>query len=185
MTRSLEGLWEGIPVLARAALDPMKRGVREAVFLDKASLRPAAARLAEEGYHLEDVTGLDWTEGFEVLYHFCLEAPGSRIVLRVLASHESPEVPSISDIAPGALWHERECFDFFGVVFSGHPGLWPILLPDDLGMHPLVKSENSRMSLYACLEGYPELPAVQGEMYGFEPIPAKAEGGAHEPKANG
>jgi NADH-quinone oxidoreductase subunit C len=68
----------------------------------------------------------------------------------VLASHDAPSVPSIVSIFSGADWHERECFDFFGVIFEDHPNLKPLLLPDDLGVHPLLK-ENNRQSLYAVL----------------------------------
>ena len=63
---------------------------------------------------------------------------------------DAPSVPSIVSVFSGADWHERECFDFFGVVFENHPNLKPLLLPDDLGFHPLLKEKN-RQSLYAVL----------------------------------
>ena len=50
----------------------------------------------------------------------------------------------------GADWHERECFDFFGVEFLNHPGLNPLLLPDDMDAHPLIK-EKDRRSIFSLL----------------------------------
>jgi NADH-quinone oxidoreductase subunit C len=64
--------------------------------------------------------------------------------------HAAKHAPSIAAIFSGADWHERECFDFFGVTFDNHPGLKPLLLPDDLGQHPLLK-EKDRRSIYGLL----------------------------------
>ena len=73
-----------------------------------------------------------------------------RVVLRVTVPHAAKQAPSIAAIFSGADWHERECFDFFGVVFENHPGLKPLLLPDDLNLHPLIK-EKDRRSIYSLL----------------------------------
>jgi NADH-quinone oxidoreductase subunit C len=51
-------------------------------------------------------------------------------------------MPTISDIFDGANWHERETRDMFGVVFTGHPYLEPLLLPEeDADRRPLLKAE--------------------------------------------
>ncbi len=132
---------------------------------------PNAARVLDaEGYHLEDVTGCDIEEGFEVLYHFCRFDGPSRVVLRVTAPHEKPELPSIAPIIPGADWHERECFDFYGVVFAGHPNLHHLLLPEDTDLRPLVKAPEKRRSL-ADLMPLPYL--VDCGLAQPEPAPAK------------
>lgn len=175
MNENPENFWDGIPIVARSALSPETCGVSEAVFLDRENIRAAATRLMENGFHLEDITGLDFAEGIEVRYHFSTEKTLSRVVLRVLVNREHPEVPSIFDIVPAAEWHERECFDFYGVKFFGHPRLRPILLPADLGFNPLIKEEKARQSLYSLMEGYPALGPARGEMYIFEASEGEGE----------
>jgi NADH-quinone oxidoreductase subunit C len=49
---------------------------------------------------------------------------------------EEPEVPSVVDLFPGADFQEREVYDFFGVVFTGHPDLRRILMPEDYEGYP-------------------------------------------------
>jgi NADH-quinone oxidoreductase subunit C len=50
------------------------------------------------------------------------------------------ECASLTDLYRGADWMERECYDMFGAIFTGHPDLRRILLPDDWNGHPLLKS---------------------------------------------
>ncbi len=120
-------------------------------FLQQERLREVVTSLDQKGYFLEDITGLDGKEGIEVIYHFTSFETPSRVTLRTLTVHEQPTVPSISDIFPGADWHERECYDFFGITFEGHPNLIPLLLPDNFGLHPLIKDEKKRISLFEVL----------------------------------
>jgi NADH-quinone oxidoreductase subunit C len=154
------------------------------VFLDRGQLKDAAKRLLEKNYYIEDVTGLDVAEGIEVLYHFDnFDAPG-RIVLRVLSDHENPEVPTISDIFSGAQWHERECFDFFGVKFTDHPQFRPLLMSADFTAHPLLKPEKNRQSLYEMLTGCEPVPPAKGERYCFEaPAPPEPSAATEAPGA--
>jgi NADH-quinone oxidoreductase subunit C len=62
-----------------------------------------------------------------------------RVVVRCRLPRATPEIPTISRIIPGANWHERETHDFFGIIFTGHPDLSPLLLPEDADFHPLLK----------------------------------------------
>jgi NADH-quinone oxidoreductase subunit C len=116
---------------------------------------PEAVRsISDQGFYLEDVMGLDTKEGFEVVYHFDHFTDPGRITLRVLVSHEEPEIPSIAGIYQGAEWHERETQDFYGVVFTDNPNPAALLLPDDMELRPLVKEEKARMSVYELFPNY-------------------------------
>ncbi len=64
-----------------------------------------------------------------------------RIRVKVAADGVDPHVPSLTPLYPAADWHEREAFDFYGVIFDGHPELTRILLPDDWEGYPLRKTE--------------------------------------------
>ncbi|MDB6095607.1 MAG: NADH-quinone oxidoreductase subunit [Verrucomicrobia bacterium] len=93
---------------------------------------------------LMDVTAIDWAEGvsprFTVVYH--LLSTTRMAYLRVAAncaSDTAPAAPSVVSLWPGANWHERECFDMFGITFEGHPDLRRILMWDSYPYHPLRK----------------------------------------------
>lgn len=93
---------------------------------------------------LMDVTAIDWAEGasprFTVVYH--LLSTTRTAYLRVAgncASDAAPVAPSVVGLWPGANWHERECFDMFGIKFEGHPDLRRILMWDEYPYHPLRK----------------------------------------------
>ena len=100
-----------------------------------------AAELDKEGFALDTITGVDWlAEGkMEVVYDYFHPITGLRVVVRSRIPRENAEIPTISEIFPGANWHERETHDFFGINFSGHPNLDPFLLPEDAAYHPLRK----------------------------------------------
>lgn len=123
-------------------------GCLEAYFIQPNELLQEVNRLDQSGYFLEDISCVDIQEGFLLVYHFDhYEKPG-RIAIRTLISREDPRIDSISGIYPGADWHERESFDFFGVRFDGHPHLIPLLLdPEREEPPPLLKEESDRSSL--------------------------------------
>ena len=90
---------------------------------------------------LVDITAVDYPERskrFDVVYHFLSMHQNLRIRLRV-AVREDEMVPSIIDIHPSANWFEREVFDMFGIVFSGHPDLRRLLTDYGFRGHPLRK----------------------------------------------
>jgi NADH-quinone oxidoreductase subunit C len=76
-----------------------------------------------------------------IVYQLRSTALHHRVRVKAGASGESPHVPSVVDLFPTADWHERETFDFYGVVFDGHPELTRILMPDEWEGHPLRKTE--------------------------------------------
>src|SRR5438128_9753287 len=94
---------------------------------------------------LSDLTVTDWPElepRFWVAYHVSSMEHGHRLRMKVgLSGSEAPRVPSVTSLFPAANWLEREAFDFFGIVFEGHPDLRRIEMPDDWEGYPLRKTE--------------------------------------------
>ncbi|MFD6894745.1 NADH-quinone oxidoreductase subunit C [Rhodococcus sp. NPDC060086] len=62
-----------------------------------------------------------------------------RILVEVTAPDADPHIPSLHAVYPTTDWHERETYDFFGLVFDGHPALTRIQMPDDWNGHPQRK----------------------------------------------
>ncbi len=58
------------------------------------------------------------------------------VVLKVDVDEDAPSVESWVDVYPGADWHERECWEMFGIVFDGHPALRHLYLPSEFEGHP-------------------------------------------------
>ena len=90
---------------------------------------------------LVDITAVDYpgrAKRFDVIYHFLSMYQNQRIRLRV-SIREDEMVPSIIDIHPSANWFEREVFDMFGILFSGHPDLRRILTDYGFRGFPLRK----------------------------------------------
>ncbi|GAA1881665.1 NADH-quinone oxidoreductase subunit C [Streptantibioticus ferralitis] len=79
--------------------------------------------------------------GFRVCAHVADPGPGSvrHLVLRTTVPHDAPELPTATGVYAGAAWHERETHEMFGVDFTGHPHLVPLLLPEGFEGHPLRK----------------------------------------------
>jgi len=94
---------------------------------------------------LSSVTAVDWLEReprYDVVYHLLSIPNQSELRLKVRvgqSGEEHPSVPTISGIWPGANWYEREVYDLFGIIFTGHPDLRRILMPIDWTTHPLRK----------------------------------------------
>ncbi|MGV8082006.1 MAG: NADH-quinone oxidoreductase subunit C [Syntrophales bacterium] len=91
---------------------------------------------------LTDLCGLDlWpaTPRFAVVYHLFSPHLNQRLRLKVFLPAEDPVVDSAVPVWETADWHERECFDLFGIRFRNHPDLRRILLADDFEGHPLRK----------------------------------------------
>ena len=90
---------------------------------------------------LVDITAVDYPERakrYDVVYHLLSMYQNHRIRLRV-AVRADDMVPSITEVYPAANWFEREVFDMFGILFSGHPDLRRILTDYGFRGHPLRK----------------------------------------------
>ncbi len=76
---------------------------------------------------------------FEVIVNLLDLAAARRLRLRVQVPGDEPEVPSLFGLHPGTEAMEREAFDMFGIVFTDHPDLTRILMPEDWEGYPLRK----------------------------------------------
>jgi NADH-quinone oxidoreductase subunit C len=91
---------------------------------------------------LSDVSCTDWPgrdPRIWMAYHLRSPDLNARIRVKVGLPPDDLRVASAVDVFPAANWHEREVYDFFGVVFDGHPDLQRILMPDEWVGHPLRK----------------------------------------------
>jgi len=73
------------------------------------------------------------------VYHLVSITHNRRLRLEVTAPDEDPHIPSLVGVYPALDWHERETWDFFGIIFDGHPSLTRIEMPDDWKGHPQRK----------------------------------------------
>ena len=87
---------------------------------------------------LLDEIGVDATR-FEVVVNLLSLSKKLRARIRVQAGDERPEVDSLFSLYPGTEAMEREAFDLMGVLFTGHPDLTRILMPEEWEGHPLRK----------------------------------------------
>ena len=115
--------------------------IRRASILDVVTQLRNDAKLRFElcsgvsGVHYPHETGRE----LHAVYHLLSMTHNRRIRLEVTAPDNDPHIPSVVAIYPTADWHERETYDFFGIIFDGHPALTRILMPDDWPGHPQRK----------------------------------------------
>jgi NADH-quinone oxidoreductase subunit C len=109
--------------------------------------------LADDGYTMcADLTAVDYLahrdravpegiepERFEVAAMLLDLTARRRVRLRVQIPEDDPTLPTLFDVHPGTEALEREVFDMFGIVFTDHPDLTRILMPEDWEGHPLRK----------------------------------------------
>lgn len=135
----------------RAALPDAVQDVR--VFRDETTIVVDPARIVDVCRYLRDASGLVYNflsdisavdyypdynrpERFGVSYHLLSMLYNRRLRVKVYLPEEAPEVPTITEIWPGANWLEREIFDMMGITFTGHPDLRRLLMPEDWDGHP-------------------------------------------------
>lgn len=87
------------------------------------------------GVHYPDEHGRE----LHTIYPLMSITHNRRIAVEVTCPDADPHVPSLFSVYPTADWHERETYDFFGIIFDGHPGLTRIEMPDDWVGHPQRK----------------------------------------------
>jgi NADH-quinone oxidoreductase subunit C len=117
--------------------------------------------------YLNCLSGVDWLSRLEVVYDLSSLRHPNKVHLRVPVKRESPVLPTVTDIWHGANWHERECFDLFGVRFEGHPDLRRILLSEDWVGYPLRKDySDERVVPYTDYGAEDKLPRAEGAAAG-------------------
>jgi NADH-quinone oxidoreductase subunit C len=109
--------------------------------------------LKDEGFNMcVDLTAVDYLafpsralpeevepERFEVVVNLLSHEQRARVRVRVQVPEDDPTLPSLFDLWPGTEAMEREAFDLMGIVFTDHPDLTRILMPEDWEGHPLRK----------------------------------------------
>jgi NADH-quinone oxidoreductase subunit C len=91
--------------------------------------------------NLTDICGVDWPQRekrFDVVYHLMSPRQNVRIRIKAMTDEATP-VPSLTPVFPGADWFEREAYDFYGILFTGHPDLRRILTDYGFEGYPLRK----------------------------------------------
>ena len=98
--------------------------------------------------HCSLITAIDNQPEFELVYHFTsvnksvtVDSSDLSVMveIHIYLDRDSPTIESISDLWGGANWHERECYDLFGIIFDNHPDLRRILTDYNFVGHPLRK----------------------------------------------
>jgi NADH-quinone oxidoreductase subunit C len=88
-----------------------------------------------------DITAVDWPQRerrFDVVYHFLSPRMNRRVRVKIVTDEQTP-VASLSEVYRGADWFERETYDLYGVLFTGHPDMRRILTDYGFEGHPLRK----------------------------------------------
>jgi NADH-quinone oxidoreductase subunit C len=126
-----------------ALVEAMEDRKQAILTVDRARMAEIALHLRDEEKFdmLADLTAVDWPKRekrFDVVLNLYSFAKNERLMVKVHAA-DAEEVPSVVSVWPTANWQEREVYDMFGIVFSGHPDLKRILLPDEWQGYPLRK----------------------------------------------
>jgi NADH-quinone oxidoreductase subunit C len=92
--------------------------------------------------YFDFLAGVDFTPrgaGYQVVTHLYSTRRKHHVRLKVDCDAADPRCPTLSDLWPGASWHEREAWELFGIHFDGHPHLVKLLLPEQFEGNPLRK----------------------------------------------
>ncbi len=90
--------------------------------------------------YLTDITGIHFPEqelSIGVIYHLHSLSNNIRVRIKVFIDGNEPKIPTATTLWEGANWMERETYDFFGIIFEGHPNLVRILNVDEMTVFPM------------------------------------------------
>ncbi len=141
------------PLTVHGAPASVGPGGQLVVHPDRVHYVPVVRALSDEGYRMcVDLCGVDYLlqpdrplpdgvapERFEVVVNLLSLQDRRRMRVRVQVPADDPVAPSLFELHPGTEAMEREAYDMFGILFTGHPDLSRILMPDDWEGHPLRK----------------------------------------------
>jgi len=154
-SRPYGGWFDEVADALAAALPGYDDAVEKVVVAhDELTFFVAREHLVEFAQHLRDdpelrfemclgVSGVHWPQDpgreLHAVYPFLSITHNRRVRVTVTCPDSDPHIPSIYSVYPANDWHERETYDFFGIVFDGHPSLTRIEMPDDWPGHPQRK----------------------------------------------
>lgn len=141
------------PVLKSEVLDEIKKALGDKVMkawvqrerrlyiaVKGENILEVAKAVKEMGFdHLSSISGVEYEDRMECVYHIWSYSKGKLLTVRTLVPKDNPKIDSLTSIWKSADWHERETYDLMGMVFEGHPDLRRILTSDDFKGHPLRK----------------------------------------------
>jgi NADH-quinone oxidoreductase subunit C len=128
-----------------AAVSEFKGNVRIVIPAEKIEAVLRGLKETQGFDMLCDLAGIDYlnypnaTDRYAVVYALTNTTTGERVFIKTFVNDPDPELPSVVPIWEGANWMEREVYDLFGIVFTGHPDLRRILMPDAFVGYPLRK----------------------------------------------
>jgi NADH-quinone oxidoreductase subunit C len=125
---------------AESILDTLHFRDQATLLVDPARAHDVLERLLARGYgFLASLHGVDYYPDeprLGVLYELLDMDSVDRLTVKARVPSDKPEIDSVVDLWPGANHQEREAYDMFGVIFTGHPDLRRILMPEDYEGYP-------------------------------------------------
>ncbi len=114
------------------------------LIIKKENLIEVATKLKQELEFdmLVDIVGVDRFQKqnrFEVIANLYSNKNKERLFIKVKLDSKKPECPSLTKVWKSANWYEREAYDMFGIIFTDHPDLRRIYMPDEFEYYPLRK----------------------------------------------
>ena len=128
-----------------AVLDLTKFAGEQILHVKGRDILTVLTGLIADGFNfLADLTAIDnltlgGYERFAVSYHLLCHKTAERLTVKAYIPENNPSLPSVESLWKTADWQEREIYDLFGIIFTGHPNLIRIMNPDDYNGHPLRK----------------------------------------------
>ena len=128
-----------------ATLDTMQFAGEDIIHIQGSHNLDVLKLFRDNGFNfLADITAVDnltlgGFERFAVVYHLLSHETANRVTVKAYVTEDRQELSSVESLWKTADWQEREIYDLFGILFTGHPNMIRIMNPDDYQGHPLRK----------------------------------------------